>query len=429
MWAIVTTGRVYRREIAGPAAAPATRFPRARGTMALPMSILDVFLVAMLVLTALGGYRRGALQQVFGLIGVAVGVTAGVLLGPSIGEGANEPLTRVAIVLGVVVVAAFAGNILGYLIASKVRRRLEPRGAGATADSVVGVGVSIVAMLLAVWFLALNLANGPFPTVARGIRDSRIVGAMADALPAPPPLVPQLERFADVLGFPDVFIGLPSSGEPAAPPSSATVRAATDAASASTVQIFGRGCSEGLLNEGSGFVAAQGIVVTNAHVVAGVDDVNVQTQDGTPFPDAVVVAFEPELDLAVIRVSDLTSPALPLATEDLPRGTGGAVLGYPGAGELTVVPAAVRRLFEPVGRDIYGRGEVQRRLYELDAVVRGGNSGGPFVLPDGRVAGVVFANSVIDDEVGYAIAASQIRPVVAASLDLSAPTGVGACAI
>ena len=80
-------------------------------------------------------------------------------------------------------------------------------------------------------------------------------------------------------------------------------------------------------------------------------------------------------------------------------------------------------------RDLQGRGEVQRRLYELDAVVRGGNSGGPFVLPDGRVAGVVFANSVIDDEVGYAIAASQIRPVVAASLDLSAPTGVGACAI
>jgi S1-C subfamily serine protease len=155
----------------------------------------------------------------------------------------------------------------------------------------------------------------------------------------------------------------------------------------------------------------------------------VETDQGDRVEGATVVAFEPALDLAVIRVPDLAAPALPLATEDLPRGTGGAVLGYPGAGPLTVVPAAVRRLFEPVGRDIYGRGEVERRLYELDADVRGGNSGGPFVLRDGRVAGVVFANSVLDDDIGYAIAASQVRPVVDAALNLTAPTGVGDCSL
>jgi S1-C subfamily serine protease len=392
------------------------------------VSILDVLLLSLLALTALGGYRRGALQQVFGLAGVAIGVTLGVLAGPSIGANATEPLVRVAIVLGVVVVAAFVGNIAGYLIGKRVRRRLQPRSTGATADSVAGVGVSVVAMLLAVWFLALNLANGPFPNVARGIRDSRLVAAMAEAFPAPPPLVPQLERFADVLGFPDVFIGLPSAGEPADPPSSGTVRAAAAAASSSTVQIFGSGCNAGYLNEGSGFVAAPAVVVTNAHVIAGTTDVYVETDQGDRV-DGTVVAFEPALDLAVIRVPDLAAPALPLATESLPRGTGGAVLGYPGAGPLTVVPAAVRRLFEPVGRDIYGRGEVERRLYELDAAVRGGNSGGPFVLRDGRVAGVVFANSVLDDGVGYAIAASQVRPVVDAAINLTAPTGVGNCSL
>ena len=392
------------------------------------VSVFDVVLIAMLVLTALGGYRRGALRQVFGLLGVALGVTIGVLVGPSVGGTASEPLARVAIVLGVVIVAALAGNLAGYLVAARVRRRFEPRGASATADAVAGVGVSVVAMLLAVWFLTLNLANGPFPNLARGIRDSRIVAVMAEALPPPPPLVPQLERVADALGFPDVFIGLPSAGEPADPPSSATVRAAASAASASTVQIFGEGCMEGYLNEGSGFVAAPALVVTNAHVVAGVTDVDVEADDDAVYEEATVVAFEPKLDLAVIRVPELAAPALPLAMEDLPRGTGGAVLGYPGAGELTVVPAAVRRLFEPIGRDIYGRGEVQRQLYELDAAIRGGNSGGPFVLPDGRVAGVVFANSVIDDEVGYAIAASQVRPVLEAARDLTAPTGVGSCA-
>src|SRR5829696_4558573 len=371
MWAIVTT--VTSVVVGRSATVLEARVARERGTM-VDVSILDVLLIALLVLTALGGYRRGALQQVFGLAGVAIGVTIGVLAGPSIGESAAEPLVRVAIVLGVVVVAAFVGNIAGYLIGKRVRRRLEPRSTGATADSVAGVGVSVVAMLLAVWFLALNLANGPFPNVARGIRDSRLVAAMAATFPAPPPLVPQLERFADVLGFPDVFIGLPSAGEPAAPPSSATVRSAAAAASASTVQIFGTGCTAGYLNEGSGFVAAPAIVVTNAHVIAGTTGVRVETDQGEQI-DGTVVAFEPALDLAVIRVPDLAAPALPLATESVPRGTGGAVLGYPGAGPLTVVPAAVRRLFEPVGRDIYGRGEVERRLYELDADVRGGNSG------------------------------------------------------
>lgn len=394
------------------------------------MSILDLVLVALLALTAVGGYRRGAVQQVFGLAGVGLGIAFGVLFGPALGGRAEDPLTRVAIVLGVVVLAAFAGNVAGYLIATRVRRRLPRQGAGATADSVAGVGVSVVAMLLAVWFLALNLANGPFPNVARGIKGSRIVAAMAAALPAPPALVPQLEWVADALGFPDVFIGLPSAGEPAPLPSDATVRAAAEAASTSTVQIFGSGCSAGYLNEGSGFVAAPGVVVTNAHVVAGVADVFVrEPSHDDALEEVTVIAFEPELDLAVLRVEGLVGAPLRLATEDLPRGTGGAVIGYPGAGSLTVVPAAVRRLFEPTGRDIYGRGEVDRRLYELDAKIRGGNSGGPFVLPDGRVAGVVFANSVLDEDVGYAIASSQVVPVLEASLDLAAPAGVGRCAL
>ncbi|HSL10084.1 MAG TPA: MarP family serine protease [Actinomycetota bacterium] len=391
------------------------------------VSILDVFLLALLVLTAVGGYRRGALRQVFGLAGVTAGVGIGLLLGPSLGESASDPLARVAIVLGVVVVAACAGNVAGYLVAGRVRKRLEPQGAAAVADRVVGVGISVVAMVLAVWFLALNLANGPLPTVARSIRDSRLVAAMAQALPAPPPLVPQLERFADALGFPDVFVGLPSSGEPAELPSSGTVRAAAAAASRSTVQVFGDGCAAGYLNEGSGFVAEPGLVVTNAHVVAGTAEVSVRP-DGQASLEATVVAFDPRMDLAVIRVPELTAPPLPLETAEQPRGTGGAVLGYPGSEPLVVVPAAVRRAFEPTGRDIYGRGEVERRLYELDATVRGGNSGGPFVLRDGRVAGVVFANSVLDDHVGYAIAASEVLPILDAARTLTAQAGVGSCA-
>ena len=196
----------------------------------------------------------------------------------------------------------------------------------------LGAGVSVTAMLLVTWFLALNLANGPFPTVARGIKDSAILQGMAATLPPPPPLVPQLERFADVLGFPDVFIGLPSARELTEPPSSAAVQAAKRAAAGSTVQVLGQGCAAGFLNEGSGFVAAPGYVVTNAHVVAGVTDTWVRFTN-RDF-DATVVTFEPNLDLAVLRVPDLTAPALPIGHRRSPEGNGGRRTRLPGCGRV-----------------------------------------------------------------------------------------------
>jgi S1-C subfamily serine protease len=388
------------------------------------MSVLDVVLVVLLLVSVLGGYRRGAILQVFGVVGVVVGVAAGVVLAPHVASLSGERLTRVALVVGTVLIGAAVGNSAGWLVGSRLKARTVDSPA-ARWDASVGAAVAAVSLLLATWFLALNLANGPFPALARGIRDSRIVGAMASAFPPPPALVPQLERVADALGFPDVFIGLPPvPGEPVEPPLSKDVARAVDAADDSTVEVLARGCLEGYLNEGSGFVAAPGYVVTNAHVIAGVTDIWVRL--GPDQYPAEPVVFEPRVDVAILHVPTLAAPPLRLASGEVPRGTGGAVLGFPG-GQETHVPAAVRGLIEPVGRDIYGHGEIQRRVYELDAVVRRGNSGGPFVLPDGRVAGLVFANSVLDDDVGYAIVAEDVQPLVDRAESLTAPVGVGAC--
>jgi hypothetical protein len=390
------------------------------------MSVLDPVLVALLVLSAFAGYRRGAILQVFGLIGVGLGVLVGVLVAPGLADLSAARLTRGAIVVGTVLVAAAIGNSLGWLVGTRVKRRAAEDSA-ARVDAAVGAGVSVVALLLATWFLALNLANGPFPMLARGIRDSRIVRVMAAALPPPPQLVPQLERVADALGFPDVFIGLPPvPAEPVPPPDPDDVAAAVRAAEASTVLVLGRGCLDGYLNEGSGFVAATGYVVTNAHVVAGVTDIWVQGGPNGGREPAEPIVFDPDLDVAILHVPTLTAPPLELEQQDVARGAGGAVLGFP-AGRPAHVPAAVRSLIEPVGRDIYAQGEVKRRVYELQAEVRRGNSGGPFVLPDGRVAGVVFANSVLDDEVGYAIVADQVAPLLDRAVGLTAPVGVGPC--
>ncbi len=288
------------------------------------------------------------------------------------------------------------------------------------------MALSVGALVLAVWFLALNLANGPFPGIARGIRDSRIVTAIADVMPPPPPLMSALERVAGELGFPDAFVGLPPvPADPVETPSPAAVAAATEVARPSTVEVLASGCIDGFLNQGSGFAVAPGYVVTNAHVVAGTRD-QVLAFDGARFPAAVVL-FDPEIDLALLRAPTLRVPALTLASAEVGRGAVGAVLGYPGGGGLRAGPAAVRQVLDAVGRDVYGHGEVTRRIYEVQATVHRGNSGGPFVLADGRVAGVVFANSVLDGGVTYAITSGQIASDVRSAVRRTAVVGTGAC--
>jgi S1-C subfamily serine protease len=283
----------------------------------------------------------------------------------------------------------------------------------------------VVASLLAIWFLALNLANGPFPAVSAEIRGSAVVRGLDAALPEPPSLLAQARRLFNRFGFPDVFSGIPPlPAEPVTPPSQAQARAAVDAAAASTVQILGNACD--LIQEGSGFVAADGYVVTNAHVVAGMDDPEIRTGAGGEEP-ADTVLFDPDLDIAVLHVGDVPGTPLPLATEPLDRGTPGAVLGYPGGGPLQAQRAAVLGAFEAIGRDIYGRDQVERLVVELQTLVRAGNSGGPFVLADGRVGGVVFAASSGDEDVGYAIAASEVEDALRDALGRTAEVDTGPC--
>jgi S1-C subfamily serine protease len=117
---------------------------------------------------------------------------------------------------------------------------------------------------------------------------------------------------------------------------------------------------------------------------------------------------------------------LSLATTDQPRGTIGAALGYPGGGDLTVSPAAILAQRTAVGRNIYDAGLVRRDIYELQAVVRPGNSGGPLVAPDGTVIGVIFATSTSNGNIGYALTATEIIPDLGQARTAD-PVSTGAC--
>ena len=314
------------------------------------MNGLDLVILGAAALAAYTGYRRGAILQVASYVGLAAGVVAGAALAPVVASAVESPVARAAIAVFVLLAFAAAGDALGWWVGRAAWR--GPReGGAATMDAVAGSVVSVVAVLLVVWFLGLNLANGPLPEVSRSINGSAVIRVLDSALPRPPspgrdPPAPEPVR---------VPRGLRRASPPplgsVPPPTDAEVADAEEAGGPSTVQVVGEAC--GVVLEGSGFVAEPGYVVTNAHVVAGVDEPSVIEPSGPTLP-AVPVLFDPGLDIAILFVSNADAPALPVLGRDVEDGTGGAVIGYPG-GVRSIDPAAVLRTIQAIGRDIYGR--------------------------------------------------------------------------
>jgi S1-C subfamily serine protease len=386
------------------------------------VTILDVVLLTMLALAAYSGYRRGALMQVVTYGGLVLGLVGGVILAPAVAKSSQDSAAQAGLAIGTILVLGGLGNAIGWTIGSRIRQRTRETRLG-TADAVGGAGMSVVAGLLVIWLLAQSLVAGPSPTLARQIRGSTIVRSLGAVLPRPPSLIGEARRFLNALGFPDVFAGLPPAPTgPVTLPNKAAVRTAVQSAGPSTMQVVGRACNQ--IQEGSGFVVAPGYVVTNAHVVAG--DSSVTIQQAAPL-SAMVVAFDPNLDLALMRVPGLQAAPLTLEEHRQSRGDDGAVLGYPEGGPFDAEAAAIRRPLTAAGRDIYGGRVVTREVYELQTLVRPGNSGGPFVLPDGRVAGVVFAASTTDRNVGYAIQASELGPMMRHGVGRTTGVSTGPC--
>jgi S1-C subfamily serine protease len=385
------------------------------------VTALDVALLLLLALSAWGGYRRGALLQVAGLTGLVLGFVVGIRLAPSAAGLVRSDLAKAGAALGTVLVLGAGGDAVGSLLGLKLRRRALGTRFKA-ADAVGGSALSVGALVLAIWFLGINLAAGPFPSVARALQRSAVVRIVDAALPPPPVLAAQLGNVLDVIGFPDIFAGLPPlPADPVPQPAQGLAARAARDARASLVLVAGPACDEIL--QGTGFVVADDLVLTNAHVIAG-GSPRVEW-DGQTF-DAVPVLFNDDLDAAVLRVDGLDAPALTLLPGEVARGSGGAVLGYP-HGRYTELRAAARRALDAVGRDIYSEDGVRRRIYELQVTVRPGNSGGPFALPGGRVAGLIFGASVTHEDLGYALASPRLIPLVERAEGQRDAVGTGRC--
>jgi S1-C subfamily serine protease len=324
-----------------------------------------------------------------------------------------------------VFVALALGQAIGYVLGHRTgsfARRLRLGG----LDAALGAGFGIAVTLVSYWLIGSLLAQSSFRPLARELRKSELLSRMNDVA-KPPDVLSYLSQYLNTSGFPQVFAGLPRPvGPPVKLPSSKRAQRAIAAADQSTVRVVVPACGGTQL--GSGWVASPGIVVSNAHVVAGGSRPSVQAQgDGTA--GATVVLFDRRTDVSVLRVAGLDVPPLPLDDGPLERGAPGATLGYPGAkeGRLVASRAAVQSRFVATGRDIYGRSSVRREVYELRAAVRQGDSGGPFVTPGGQVAGMVFAASTTDANTGYALTGAEIHSDVTKGESSNGAVSTGPC--
>lgn len=366
--------------------------------------IVDIVITILVVSALVRGRELGMVRQLFSAIGFFGGLFLGAAIQPHIIGVANSTVSRSILALGITIGCALvlltAGEYLGILLKTKLIHLKVNH-----IDNVFGSVAGGLTMLLTVWLLAPVLVTLPFPSLQGAVRSSRIVSAIDHNFPSAPNVFASLGRVIYPNGFPQVFTGLEPSLPTDTPlPNLGSLTAAVEKDRASVVKVEGRGC--GGIVEGSGFVAAQGFVVTNAHVVAGVQNPVVLDKNGEH--SVTVVWFDPNLDIAVLRVSGLAGSPLNIDTGHISNGTPGAVLGYPGGGGFTADAAKVLDEFTAIGRNIYGQGQTSRDVYGVKANIIPGNSGGPLVESDGSVMGVVFAESTQYNQVGYALATQQV---------------------
>ncbi|HVG75452.1 MAG TPA: MarP family serine protease [Thermoleophilaceae bacterium] len=364
------------------------------------MTGLDWIIVAFTVLMAIWGFSQGLIAGGLALVGFALGAFLGSRLGPVLlSDGSHSPYAPlVALLVALMLGAVFASvlEVAGFHLRGRLPEELG------VADGVGGAVLVACLGLFLVWIAgAVALQTPGARELREPIQRSEILQRLNAALPPSGPILRALARF-------DPFPAIRGPAVNVPPPNSKIARDPdVRAAARSVVRVLGTACGLGV--QGSGWVARPGMVVTNAHVVAGQDDTTVQLGGDGPSVDAKTVWYDPKNDLAILRVPGIGgAPPLGLNAEAKP-GTSAAVLGFPENGPYDVQPARLGQTGVVITQDSYGRGPVQRTITSLRGLVRHGNSGGPVVDASGRVVATVFAAAASRGRAGYAVPDSIVR--------------------
>lgn len=379
------------------------------------MTVLDWAIVAFTLALGLWGYRQGLIVGTLTLVGFGVGAFAGSRIGPLVlSEGSESPYAPLCAALGALLAGALVAVTLESMALNLRARLIRRDGFLHLADGAGGAALIAAVALGLVWAFGAVALHAPGTAQLRlDVQRSLILRSLNEVLPPSGPILQALDRVDPA----------PSVIGPAAPVAAPDPAIGSDpdviAAEGSVVRVLGTACGLGI--EGSGWVAGPGLVVTNAHVIAGEDDTTVTTSGGASL-QATPVHYDPENDLALLHV-DADLPALALAPESS-SGTAGAVLGYPENGPYAVAPARLGETRDTISENSYGRGPIRRPITSLRGTVRSGNSGGPLVDDRGRVLGTVFAATTTGTPGGFAVSDEVVEAALQSPL---APVDTGPC--
>jgi hypothetical protein len=378
------------------------------------VNLFDGLVVVLFVAGAVGGFRLGFVARASSWLGMAVGLLVGARLarwtiGDGGGTGDHSAGHGLVVAVAMLAAGALAGQLLGLLAGSRLRL-VVPSGAPRRVDRALGAGAGIGGVVLAVWLL-LPVVTALRDWPARQAESSAVAGLVADRLPAPPDTLRRLAALIGPSRWQDMLTGGVADLDLPAVPHDTGIADAIDAdVRSSMVAIIGTACGNTL--RGSGFVVDDELVVTNAHVVAGVESPKVVDEAGESHP-ARVVAFDSGRDLAVLRADTLDARPLPRGSAR--RGDTGGVYGHPEGGELAVMPYRVAGRETVSVPDLYGTRDTARQIYFLAASLEEGDSGSPLVDPSGEVVGVAFAISSNTAGLAFAATADELDDVLAAA--------------
>lgn len=388
--------------------------------------IVDGIIVLVICVALWRGWRQGALSSVFSAAGAIVGLIVGAAAAPSIMSIADAAWVRFLLAVLAVVVMLALGSLVGDAVGSTLRRAIRMRIV-LTLDSAVGSVFRAGVALLVLWIITIPLVMVLPGTLSPVLRESAILREVDRIAPDSLSTLPsRISAMLNDSGLPPLLSPFQALGpEVAAPRIEVSDVDLIRSVQPSVVRIVGDSVSCGKRLSGSGFVVAEGYVVTNAHVVAGTNTVRLETATGTH--DADVVYFAPDLDIAVLRAPGMGLAPLHWATYSAATGQDAAILGYPGSGPFTAEPARVRDQPRITSLDIYAENRVQREAYILRSNVREGNSGGPVIDEAGNVLGVVFGTSLDETDTGYALTSGEVRARIGDITRFTTPVSTMQC--
>ncbi len=390
--------------------------------------MVDLVLIALIIMFAVNGYRQGFLVGGLSFCGFFGGALVGLQVAPWLVEVVDSAFARVVVSLALVFGLALLGQAAAAWAGARLRGAITNEH-GRKIDDFGGIVVSVVALLLVAWMVAGPLASSSMPSLSKSVRNSVILHGVDAVMPDGARVL--YNRLQDTIAggeFPNVFGDLtPTRAREVPAPDPALVGSpAVAVARNSVVKVTGHARSCGRRIEGSGFVFAPQHVMTNAHVVAGTQgaltvEVNDESRSGS------VVYYDPNRDLAVLYVPNLSAPPMVWSNALAETGADAIVVGYPLDGPFTPVSARIRDVSNVKGPNIYEDETVIREVYTLRATVLSGNSGGPLIDTSGQLLGVVFAAALDDPETGFALTQNEARPVADAAAALQDPVGTGRC--